>query len=591
MQAVGVGTMKPLDREGPDPTLLILDGLDELSKAGQVGERVIQSFVSEVTALQASRNMRDRAQLLVLLCGRPVAVDTIKASVRSEEGVINLLPYRADRDDLARPAGDRRVQLGGQVDLLEEDQRKRWWMKYYLARGRDHGEDVYEQLQARKELTSLTAQPLLNYLVALLAPPSGDLSGLPGNLCDLYGQLLREIWERGWEKRQQVPALKEVRFEEFEELLQVIALTAWHAGSQRSIRSALVEQKCAPEQLDLLGRLGQDGPGGVLRLLLGFFFRPLGRDEGERTYEFTHKSFAEYLLARRLGRTVAELTEDWKQGKAGRLWADEQALIRWAEVFGPVQFGEEVWEFVRLELKALGEEVARARQALSAHLLGVVIRDGMPMHAMTARLGASATFKEMARQALNCEHGLLMALSGCFGVTRQASRIPGLAGQLPPWLNARWRTFGPLWFTVGSFDLSNENLDGAYLTGAYLTGAYLTGASLTGANLTGANLTGARLDGANLARASLVRANLVEASLTGAKLDWANLDGARLDGARLDGANLARASLVRADVRLEQLRTTLGDPLVMPDGKPPKKNWRAAKPRSPRKKKADPPTQ
>ena len=59
--------------------------------------------------------------------------------------------------------------------------------------------------------------------------------------------------------------------------------------------------------------------GGILRLLLGFFFRPLGRDEGERTYEFTHKTFAEYLVAARLNREITELTAVWEKtgGRSG----------------------------------------------------------------------------------------------------------------------------------------------------------------------------------------------------------------------------------------------------------------------------------
>jgi hypothetical protein len=324
---IGVAVAKPLDKEAPDPTLLILDGLDELSRAGQVGERVIQSFVGEITALQTTWNHgRDRAQLLVLLCGRPVAVDAIKADVRAEDGILNLWPYLVDRGEVTRPRHGKAVELAGEESLLEADQRRDWWEKYATARGQTNGAEAYELLRKRKDLEPITAQPLLNYLVAFLASPSGGVSALPGHLCTLYGQLLRRIWERGWEKQEQVPALKGVRFEEFTDLLESIALAAWHAGNTRSIRATLVDRKLTADQRTLLSRLEQTTAGGILRLLLSFFFRPLGRDEVEWTYEFTHKTFAEYLVARLAGRKIEELTADWKEA-GGRGFPDSAVRL------------------------------------------------------------------------------------------------------------------------------------------------------------------------------------------------------------------------------------------------------------------------
>jgi uncharacterized protein YjbI with pentapeptide repeats len=656
---IAAAIRKPLDKEAPDPTLLILDGLDELSRAGQVGEDIIRAFVAEVAGVAKSWNHgRDQAQLLVLLCGRPVAADLARPSVRNEEGVINLLPYLVPMHEFTRPRDGKAVEVAGQASLLDEDQRLAWWEKYARARGRDNGAELYAQLKGRADLAPLTAQPLLNYLIAFLAGPAGDLTALPSNLGDVYGQLLRRIWERGWEQREQVPALEGVWFEDFAEMLEAVALAAWHAGTTRSIRAALVEKKLTPTQRSLLGGLEQAGAGGVLRLLLAFFVRPLGREEGERTYEFTHKTFAEYLVARRLGRVIAELTADWEKARGSRLWSDEQALVRWAEVFGPVQFDTEVWAFLGQELQALSQEVVEGRQDLLTHLLGVVVRQGMPMITVNAQLGSTGTYWEMNRQALNCEHAFLEAIAACAARTGGRSRVEGLAEQIAGWINARWRVLRRpgmlrgLDFSgaslqgagLGGADLSEANLVRAHLEGADLERANLSEANLGGADLSEAKLVHAILNRANLEGAKLVRAklgvaNLVRANLVGADLEEANLRGAylveaklrgvklahaqllraylveadligaNLKGAELNGANLRGADLAEADleeaqlagadleeanlagavVSLEDLRHTVGNPSRMPDGKPPKKNWRTARPRTPRKKKTDSP--
>jgi hypothetical protein len=437
--SIGVSLAKPLDIDAPDPTLLILDGLDELSKAGQVGERIIHAFVSEVNALLTKWNYgRDPAQLLALLCGRPVAVDAIKASVRTDQGLLNLLPYMIERDELHYRLPDKTVKIIDPQGLLKIDQRLAWWSKYGAARGRGSGEEAYKNLRSRHDLAPITAQPLLNYLVAFLASPSGDLSGLPANLAAIYERLLRRIWERGWEQRHQVPALAGFSYEQFVDLLEVVALTAWHAGNTRSIRARQVEERLEAHQKTLLAGLEQTTSAGVIRLLLGFFFRPMGREEGERTYEFTHKAFAEYLVSRRLVRQVAELAADWHQAFGTRLWNPEEALIRWAKVFGPVQFGTEIWEFVAEELAERPQEDIKLYQDLVAYLLGVVVREDMPMHSMVAQLGHAATYKEMNRQALNSEHAFLRMLGACAGRTQSRSRIPELANELPRWLGARW---------------------------------------------------------------------------------------------------------------------------------------------------------
>ena len=112
---------------------------------------------------------------------------------------------------------------------------------------------------------------------------------------------------------------------------------------------------------------------------------------------------------------------------------------------------------------------------------------------------------------------------------------------------------------LGGADLRGTNLEGADLRNANLQIAGLIDAVLRGANLRNANLErsylcSAKLEDANLRNANLECANLIRAKLNGANLTEAKLNGANLTEAKLRGANLTRAHLIRADLQGADLR-------------------------------------
>jgi hypothetical protein len=88
----------------------------------------------------------------------------------------------------------------------------------------------------------------------------------------------------------------------------------------------------------------------------------------------------------------------------------------------------------------------------------------------------------------------------------------------------------------------------------------------------------------------LINAIFHSANLTKADFTRAVLDGAAITGAGLDGVNLNAARGISS----EQLLDTDGDPVRLPDGKPPAENWReklkSPRKRSPRKPKARKPS-
>ncbi|WP_051249549.1 pentapeptide repeat-containing protein [Maridesulfovibrio zosterae] len=103
--------------------------------------------------------------------------------------------------------------------------------------------------------------------------------------------------------------------------------------------------------------------------------------------------------------------------------------------------------------------------------------------------------------------------------------------------------------------LGKVNGVGKILYGAKLRSATLCFATLIGADLRGADLSEADLREAKLFKADLREAKLLKANLREAKLFKADLRESKLFGANLGGANLGLADLSSADLRFADLRS------------------------------------
>jgi uncharacterized protein YjbI with pentapeptide repeats len=541
----------PLDPDsGEERLLLVLDGLDELAMQGRIGAEAARDFVREVLKHVELRN-HDRCRLLVLFSGREPVVQASESEFRERRRVLHALPYFLDkaRREEKRTWEDR-------AGILTEDQRPSWWEAYGNASGRG-----YASLPAklkRGDLDEITAQPLLNYLVAL-SYDRGHLSFSDTlNLNDIYRDLLEAVHARGYEQRRSLaPSLK---FQEFRRVLEEIALAAWH-GSGRTTSVSEIEAHCEAAGLSgLLRRFEEGAKAGVTRVLTAFYFRQFGRTTGgDFTFEFTHKSFREYLTAIRIIDALELIKEemDRRQQKPGAGWDEAKALKHWAEICGPTLMDRELWVFVRSEVESRGKEKALAWQHMLCSLISAMLRNGMPMEMLSPR----PSFYEEARQARNAEESLLAVLNACARTTRELSRLAWPRSEdgsssrtaFGTWLKRlqgqREGGFNVLAQSCLSYlDLSGQILDMADLYHADLEGANLEQLRLYWANLEGTNLTEANLTGAGVTDAHLTYAHLMGANLTGAYLTDTNLSGANLTGANLTGANLTGANLTGANL-------------------------------------------
>jgi len=561
----------PLDAEHREERLLIIfDGLDELAMQGKIAEKTAQDFVGEVQR-KVERFNQHKTCVQVLISGREVVVQANEPAFRKEGQIFYVLPYFL-------PEHDRKQHYVDTNKLLEEDQRQLWWQRYGKASGR--GDTGLPPELNQGNLTEITAQPLLNYLVALSLQRGELMFSEETNLNAVYADLLKAIYERGWAADQHV-AIKGIEYKDFVRILEEIALASWH-GNGRTTTVKDIESHCDNSGLKTLLTVFQrgfqpDSKASITRLLTAFYFRQSGNDNsGEKTFEFTHKSFGEYLTAKRIVREVRLIDENLedRQTDPDKGYDEREALRRWAMLCGSSAMDEYLFDFVldevRLEHLQDSSEVAKWQQTL-CHLIGFMLRHGMPME----RLDLKPNFQEHNRQARNSEDSLLAILGVFNRLTKEVSKIEfpsrdALGTLLARLQGQRTGESNPMSFYCLSYldisgcvlymrdfyeaDFRGSNLQDSYLSyanfyHANLQQVNLQGANLIEANLQRANLQGANLQGANLQEANLQVANLQGANLQGANLEGAILQGANLQGADLQGADLQRAKLIEADLQ------------------------------------------
>jgi uncharacterized protein YjbI with pentapeptide repeats len=540
---------------------------------GKAAAETAQQFINEVQRKTDRLNAHE-PRLKVLISGRELAVQANASEFRRPQQILHLLPYFVPEDS--------REEYTDAEGLLEEDQRPAWWQLYGEASGKGHS-GIPEELN-RDELTEITSQPLLNYLVALSFDRGKINFATESNLNRIYRDLLEAVYERAWGGCSH-PATEGITEEQFFRLLEEVAVAAWHgAGRTTTVRE--IEAHCESSGLkNLLSRFKEGAKEGVSRLLMAFYFRKSGsRVSGDETFEFTHKSFGEYLTARRIVRSIGyihgELARHQESYESD--WGPRDALTHWIKLCGPTAIDSYVFKFLKNEVSLHDESIVDKWQATLSELISLILHQGTPMETLSPR----PPYAEEMRQARNVEEALLAALNSCAWVTNRLSQINWpdrfafgnwilrLQGQnmdsgdtilsdCLDWLNLKQCYIYSQNFVGAS--LMNTNLEQASLILTNFVGAKLGGANIAGADIIEANLSRARLQSANLQGSTLIGAVLVEANLSHAILKQtylrrADFRGANLRGAWLDEADITRANFRDANLKGASIQETKGEP-------------------------------
>lgn len=553
------------DRNGRDAQLLIIfDGLDELAMLGKVAQETASQFVRAVKDFVRDQNTT-ALRIKVILTGRTVIMQSLESEFRKEGSVIHLVPYfveKAEKDEY----------LQGWPLLEGNDQRQEWWRTYGDLTGRNYA--GLPQHFDRPDLTEVSSEPLLNYLLALADQTKTLDFNKEVTQNEIYASLVHELYDRRWADGENF-AVKGMTEDHFHRVLEEIAVAAWH-GDGRKTTVGEIKGHCQDAGIMKMLETFQEGAeSGVLRLLTAFFFRQAGVRDDENAFEFTHKSFGEYLVARRVIRMVGIMekkAEEQKREFTG--WDERKCLEEWARLCGPSALTERQWEFLQNEMRSPVAAPARW-QLLLVSLINTLLRHDMPME----KLGL-LDFRTMRSQSRNADEALLATLNACARVTETVSNVlwpegtsagvwlKHLLGQRSAGKTAlsrsilSWLAFNGQVLHAADFFGANLNhcslVDSepalACLVQADLQFADLESAVLFMSNLEVANLQGAHLKEAMLLEASLKRANLRGADLRQALLEGANLEEADLERTNLQGANLQRANLHRANLKEANLQ-------------------------------------
>ncbi|MFO7774217.1 MAG: hypothetical protein R6W89_00325, partial [Candidatus Hydrogenedentota bacterium] len=157
------------------------------------------------------------------------------------------------------------------------------------------------------------------------------------DLNTIYAGLLTEVYSREYE-HQRHPSVRVLSEDEFVKILEQIGLVVWHGGGRGGGRTATMEaiqRSCEanPQLKRLLEQFEEDAETGVTSLLTGFYFRQHGKTEvGDKVFEFTHKSFGEYLAALRIVRAAERIADrvTAAENGDGDGWTEPRALAYWA---------------------------------------------------------------------------------------------------------------------------------------------------------------------------------------------------------------------------------------------------------------------
>ena len=564
-------------RERENPLLLIFDGLDELTASAQVGEAISATFLRDLsTALRYWENRR----VWVIVTGRDAIFGNVEGPASTIPGErYHLLPYHVWENEPNAPGRD---DYHDPDDLLSTDNRENAFRLFAKAKGIPS--DELPRIYAHVDLRDVTAQPLLNYF--MLTSGSEEIES--GNLARIYSRLFEQLHarnrnDRGRSQDAGKPAAG-LSQDQFDRVFETMAVAAWRTGGTRAaswdeILEEVKREDSYPEnsgdKLEDIFKGIDPGAQRPFRLAAAFF----SQNDQATGVEFTHKSFADYLYARRLAKALAVMSDVLHQAPE----AEEGMLLRWAALTSTQRMSFEIAQFLHLEIETTVETSTLRRRC--ATLRPVVEREfqkGRYIRGETSLRRAEQLSCQMEEALFIAWHAMWQPNKDQYYwrlgedtsdlLCRALARQEGVHGRQFPntfashWsgadleganLSARYLPFANLESTncrrallsrswlVGAF-LVGANLEGADLASAMLNSSVLVGASLTSANLSYANLHDAFLPESVLHQANLAYANFTDADLTGANLTGANLTGANLKDADLRDTNLTGADFTGA---------------------------------------------
>lgn len=521
----GSFTQPPLSRtaleDGP-PLLLIFDGLDELVAPNDSANDVINTFSARLSNLVAALRGDGSRRIKIVVSGRMPAFQAARRFLAPpKHGCVEAFGYL--------PVDARELTHGS--DLWAVDQRPLWWKAYAAAI--NQRPETPPALKTGK-LSGITHEPLLCYLLVLAGYATNDWEKAAENRNRIYSTLMQNIYERGWGEglqKRHGPG-KSMRLADFLLLMETIGLAAWLGGDARVATEASFLQTTQITRAELAWEsFNADNGSDVTNLAMNFYLK--AAEGSQRGFEFTHKSFGEYLAARAL-LAVAKSVHDLVDRRI------EHALKDWSEATKTGVISPEILEFMRDEVRlqieeggASETEVVKSVKVAFQRIAEFAINNGFPFET-----GTSWRVQE------TCQHNAEIATWSI--INASAKGLAAHGGGDAAIVNIKWPTPSSLKELINRLTWTTA-WSGVFtrcLSFIHAPKSFIDGVALYSVDLSGANLSGSIFDNVRLLAANLSGANLANASFHGCQLYSVNLKKADLSQSRFIDCNIIEPDLL-----------------------------------------------
>ena len=516
----------PLSRESVEdgaPLLLIFDGLDELVTPGEAAKDVVLTFANRLHSLVANIQGNSNRLLKVVVSGRMPA---FQAASRY------LTP---PRHGAIETRGFLPLQSVGHEDAQwTDDQRITWWEQYSLLKGMP---TTMPEAFANPRLAALTNEPLLCYLLALAGFSDENWELAADNRNRIYESLIDSIYERGWGDGavKRLGPGRTLTKADFLKLMETIALAAWLGGdarvaSEEKFSEAIEITDASRAWLEFTNDNGQD----VTNLAMNFYLKSSERDQ--RGFEFTHKSFGEYLAARALIGISREVAEQVRK-------KPDYAMLDWFKATRTGNASHEMLTFLRdqfrLDIKSANRDqyilLTKFLKASFEILIGKVAEEGFPIAPGTESWRVRETEQGNAECCLwmvanACAYSLADADEDNFRVDVQWTNTEDLSSVLQRLL--RIPSCIIILACLSYLNARSQTLVGFRANGASFYKTDLRGTTFAGTFLLDVSFQEAWMDGCRFYACNLQEVNFAGAMMRDVKLHVTRIRGATFTGVR-----------------------------------------------------------
>jgi uncharacterized protein YjbI with pentapeptide repeats len=275
-----------------DETILLLDGLDELTMKEQLVSSKIDDFLETLISC-----LKDYPKLKLIITSRTLYVNLEKLEKRLKDDILTL-----------------------HLKAFDLEKQKLWLEKYkefypYATLTNE----ILEELHKNKtnHILELISQPILLHMIAELNLSKDDLTNNT-NRAKIYDAMFTSIINRKWEDDRKHENLKGIEPEDIRELLREIAFSIYKSDFEYIHKSKLEKLPFVKEFYENLGidiHKNAEELDGILKgVLISFYFQEVNKnreddveDSNNYAIEFLHKSLQEYLVAEKIYDEVLRL--------------------------------------------------------------------------------------------------------------------------------------------------------------------------------------------------------------------------------------------------------------------------------------------